>query len=130
MLRGEPPIDEVLPRLRKFIEDTVIVGHNVDFDMRFFAVAGGANGAVFSNAVLDTLLLDYTLNPHQEDKSLEAIAARLGLQVTGRHTALGDALSTAEIFLALVPLLTERGIRTLGDAVAACKASPYASMTA
>ena len=130
MLRGEPPIDEVLPRLRKFIEDTVIVGHNVDFDMRFFAVAGGANGAVFSNTVLDTLLLDYTLNPHQEDKSLEAIAARLGLQVTGRHTALGDALSTAEIFLALVPLLTERGIRTLGDAVAACKASPYASMTA
>jgi DNA polymerase III subunit epsilon len=130
MLRAEPPIDEVLPRLRRFIEDTVIVGHNVDFDMRFFAAAGKSNGVVFSNAVLDTLLLEYALNPNQQDKSLEGIAARLGLQVTGRHTALGDALSTAEIFLALIPLLAERGIRTLGDAVAACKASPYARMTA
>ena len=80
--------------------------------------------------MLDTLLLEYALNPNQEDKSLEAIAGRLGLQVTGRHTALGDALSTAEIFLALIPLLAEHGIRTLGDAVAACRASPYARMTA
>jgi DNA polymerase-3 subunit epsilon len=130
MLRAEPSIEEVLPRLRRFIEDTVIVGHNVDFDMRFFAAAGKANGVAFTNPVLDTLLLEYILNPNQQEKSLEAIAARLGLQVTGRHTALGDALSTAEIFLAFIPLLAERGIRTLGDAVAACRASPYARMTA
>ena len=39
MLRAEPPIEEVLPRLQKFVEDTVIVGHNVAFDMRFFAAA-------------------------------------------------------------------------------------------
>ena len=130
MLRAEPPIEEVLPRLRKFIEDTVIVGHNVDFDMRFFAAASRTNGGVFANAVLDTLLLEHVLNPNQDDKSLEAIAARLGVQVTGRHTALGDALSAAEIFLALIPLLADRGIRTLGDAVAACRASPYARMTA
>jgi DNA polymerase III subunit epsilon len=128
MLRAEPPIEEVLPRLKKFVEDTVIVGHNVAFDMRFFDAAG--KSSVFSNVVLDTLLLEYALNPNQEDKSLEAIAGRLGLQVTGRHTALGDALSTAEIFLALIPLLAEHGIRTLGDAVAACRASPYARMTA
>jgi DNA polymerase-3 subunit epsilon len=130
MLRAEPPIEEVLPRLRKFVEDTVIVGHNVAFDMRFFAAAQKASGVVFSNTVLDTLLLDYVLSPNQEDKSLEAIAGRLGLRVTGRHTALGDALSTAEIFLALIPLLAEHGIRTLGDAAAACRASPYARMTA
>src|SRR6266511_523945 len=122
MLRAEPPIEEVLPRLKKFVEDTVIVGHNVAFDMRFFVAAG--KSSVFSNVVLDTLLLEYALNPNQEDKSLEAIAGRLGLEVTGRHTALGDALSTAEIFLALIPLLAEHGIRTLGDAVAACRASP------
>lgn len=130
MLRGEPPIEEVLPRLKKFVEDTVIVGHNVDFDMRFFAAAEKSSNVVFSNTVLDTLLLDYLLSPNQEDKSLEAIAGRLGVQVTGRHTALGDALSTAQIFLALIPLLAEHGIRTLGDAVAACRASPYARMTA
>src|SRR5512147_1509737 len=107
MLRAEPPIEEVLPRLKKFVEDTVIVGHNVAFDMRFFAAVRESSGVDFSNTVLDTLLLEYALNPNQEDKSLEAIAGRLGLQVTGRHTALGDALSAAEIFLALIPLLAE-----------------------
>jgi DNA polymerase-3 subunit epsilon len=130
MLRAEPSIDEVLPRLRRFVEDTVIVGHNVEFDMRFLAAAGKADGVAFTNPVLDTLLLDYILNPNHQEKSLEAIAARLGVQVTGRHTALGDALSTAEIFLAFIPLLAERGIKSLGDAVAACRASPYAGMTA
>lgn len=131
MLRAEPPIEDVLPRLHAFVEDTVIVGHNVEFDMRFFAAAsaGMRDGLLFANPVLDTLLLEFLLNPGQPDKSLEAIAARLGLQVTGRHTALGDALTTAEIFIALIPLLAQSGIRTLGDAVAACRASPYAKMT-
>ena len=33
------PIEDVLPRLNRFVEDTVIVGHNIAFDMRFFAAA-------------------------------------------------------------------------------------------
>ncbi|MBK8177109.1 MAG: DNA polymerase III subunit epsilon [Rhodospirillales bacterium] len=130
MLRGEPPIEDVLPRLRRFVEDTVIVGHNVDFDMRFFAVAGSRLGVSFDRPVLDTLLLECAINPNHEDKSLEAIAARLGKSVTGRHTALGDALTTAEIFVALQPLLAQNGIRTLGEAISACRSSPYARLTA
>lgn len=43
---------------------------------------------------------------------LEAIAERLGLTIVGRHTALGDAIVTAEVFLKLVPLLADKGIRT------------------
>ena len=34
---GAPGIEEVLPRLARFVEDTVIVGHNIAFDLRFFA---------------------------------------------------------------------------------------------
>ena len=129
MLRGEPPIEDVLPRLHRFVEDTVIVGHNVAFDMRFFAAMSDRCSVTFSNPVLDTLLLECEVNANQPDKSLEAIAQRLGLSVTGRHTALGDALSTAEIFIALIPLLAERGVRTLGDATRACQNSPFARHT-
>ncbi len=129
MLRAEAPIEDVLPRLNRFVEDTVIVGHNVAFDMRFFAAAGPRCGVSFANPVLDTLLLDCAINANQQDKSLEAIAQRLGLSVTGRHTALGDALSTAEIFIALIPLLAEGGIRTLGDALRTCRESPFAHLT-
>lgn len=129
MLRAEALIEDVLPRLHRFVEDTVIVGHNIAFDMRFFAAAGPRCGVSFANPVLDTLLLECAINANQEDKSLEAIAQRLGLSVTGRHTALGDALSTAEIFIALIPLLAEGGISSLGEALRTCRESPFAHLT-
>jgi DNA polymerase-3 subunit epsilon/CBS domain-containing protein len=50
------------------------------------------------------------------DYSLDAIAAALHVEIDGRHTALGDARATAEIFLKLVPLLKQRGVRTLAEA--------------
>lgn len=123
MLRAEPPIDDVLPRLARFVEDTVLVGHNISFDLRFFEIQGKNSGIRFTNPAIDTLVLECLFNPNQEDKSLEGIAARLGINVTGRHTALGDALTTAEVFLSLIPQLAEHGIRTLGDVMAACEQS-------
>jgi DNA polymerase-3 subunit epsilon len=129
MLRGQPAIEEVLPRLHRFVADTVVVGHDVAFDMRFFEEAGTPLGCAFTNPTLDTLLLDSVVNPRQKDKRLAAIAERLGVTVIGRHTALGDALTTAEVFLALVPLLEANGIRTLAQARAAAAAAPGARIS-
>lgn len=128
MLRAEPPIDDVLPRLARFVEDTVIIGHNISFDMRFFELQGKSSGVSFTNPIIDTLVLECLFNPNQEDKSLEGIANRLGIRVTGRHTALGDALTTAEVFLSLIPQLAAQGIRTLGDVIAACEQSRLSQM--
>ena len=102
-----------------FCEDTVLVAHNAAFDMRFLRLKEEATGVRFTQPVLDTLLLSAVIDPQLESHGLEAIAERMGINPIGRHTALGDAIMTGEIFLRMIPLLAEQGIRTLGEARAA-----------
>jgi DNA polymerase-3 subunit epsilon len=120
-LAGAPPIGEVLPGFFRFCEDTILVAHNAAFDMRFLELQEAHAGVRFDQPVLDTLLLSAAIHPSFEDHRLEAIAERMGVRVIGRHTALGDALLTGEIFLKLVPLLADRGIATLGQALEASR---------
>ena len=117
MLQGQPPITEVLPTFLRFAEDTVLVGHNVSFDLQFLKMSEAAAGVDLDRPALDTLLLHAALHPENGDHSLDAIAARLGISVVGRHTALGDALVTAEVFVALTTMLRNQGVETLGAAL-------------
>ena len=126
MLRGQPTIDKVLPAFHVFAADTVLIAHNAAFDMRFLQLKEEETGLRFDHPVLDTLLLSAVIHPNQESHRLEAIAERLGLTIVGRHTALGDAIVTAEVFLKLVPLLADKGIRTLREAREAAEQSYYA----
>lgn len=116
MLAGHPTIDKVLPAFRRFCEDTVLVGHNAAFDMRFLQMKESATGVRFTQPVLDTMLLSAVLHPTLGEHRLEVIAQRFGANVIGRHTALGDAMATGEVFLRMIPLLAERGIVTLKQA--------------
>ncbi|MDT3679773.1 MAG: exonuclease domain-containing protein [Burkholderiaceae bacterium] len=128
MLAGQPSIAQVLPLFHAFARDSVLVGHNAAFDMRFLREAEAEAGVVFDQPVLDTLLLSAHVHPQQPSHSLEALAARLGVALSGRHSALGDALVTAEIFLKLVPLLEARGVRTLQQALDAAQQTWHARL--
>jgi DNA polymerase-3 subunit epsilon len=126
MLKGQPTLDKVLPAFHRFCEDTVLVAHNAAFDMRFLQLKEEKTGVRFTQPVLDTLLLSAVIHPNLNSHKLEAIAERLGVNVLGRHTALGDALVTGEVFLKMLPLLAERGIVTLKDAREAAQKTFYA----
>lgn len=128
MVVGKPRIAEVLPVFHTYAQDTVLVAHNAAFDMRFLQLQEAATGIAFHQPVLDTLLLSAVVHPHQESHRLEAIAERFNITVLGRHTALGDALVTAEIWLRLIPLLQERGIYTLRQAREAAQKTYYARL--
>lgn len=126
MLKGRPNIDKVLPAFHAFAAETVLVAHNAAFDMRFLQLKEERTGLRFDQPVLDTLLLSAVAHPNQESHRLEAIAERLGVNIIGRHTALGDAMVTAEVFLKLLPLLADQGVRTLGEARKAAEQTYYA----
>ena len=128
MLAGQPSIVKVLPAFHEFCADTVLIAHNASFDLRFLRLKEEATGIRFTQPVLDTLLLSAVVHPGLDTHGLEAIAARLGVNPIGRHTALGDAIMTGEVFLRMLPLLAEQGIRTLGEAREASQKTYFARL--
>jgi len=128
MVDSAPDIARVLPAFHRYCEDTVLVAHNAAFDMRFLQLKEREAAVRFDHPVLDTLMLSAVVHPEQGDHTLEAIATRLGVRVLGRHTAVGDALVTGEVFLKLLPLLHAKGIHTLGEAREAARRTAYANV--
>ena len=123
MLKGKPRLEEVLPAFRAFLADTLLLAHNGAFDMAFLRKVG-----IDQPPLVDTLLLAHLLFPDLKDHRLERLAERFGVPVLGRHTALGDALMTAEVYARMIPLLKERGLRTLGQVLRACERLPLARL--
>ena len=124
MVVAAPAIDVVLPGFLRFAGPAVLVGHEASFDLRFLEPEVrrlGLPSLAATRAILDTRLLSRSLHGPGESHSIEAVARRLGVTVTGRHSALGDALTTAEILVRLLALIQNRGILTLGQTLDAVR---------
>jgi DNA polymerase-3 subunit epsilon len=105
--------------LAGFCDGRVWIGHNIGFDVAILRREARLAGLPWRDPThLDTLRLFAALRPRAPDVELDAVAVALGVDVSGRHTALGDALMTAEVYRRLLPLLAEEGVKTLGEALA------------
>lgn len=118
---GKPTIGEVLPSFAAYAADTVLVGHNVAFDLQFLKHKRQFADGLLRQPALDTLLLAVVAYPEEERHTLEVMATKLGVGVTDRHSALGDALVTGEVLLKLLQVLADKGIHTLAQARAAAE---------
>ncbi|MBN8534596.1 MAG: CBS domain-containing protein [Rhizobiales bacterium] len=121
-LAGAPTFPEAYARFCGFAETRVLIGHNVGFDLAILQRECKLAGLKPpQNRMLDTRLLAELCFPRLAGFTLDALASHLGLTISGRHDALADAELTAKLFLALIPRLKERNIRTLAEAETACK---------
>lgn len=120
---GAPSFAELWPELRVWLGEAVVIGHNIGFDIAVLQKECARIGETLApRVVLDTRLLAQLVARDLASYTIESLSAWLGVEAEGRHSALGDAVTTARIFFALVPRLRERGIRTLAEAAAACRA--------
>jgi len=117
-LQDKPPIREALEKFRSFVGDAVLVTHNASFEMKFFKHQEDLAGVKFDNPLLDTLLLSTVIDPKGSDHTLTGIGKQLGIETAKQLMAQSDTLATAQIFLRLLDLLQEKGISTLGEAIA------------
>ena len=118
------PEEDVARRLLAFLGGAILIGHHVAFDVVALDRLLRRNlGFALLNRSYDTLALagrvDHRLlDPEAvagDQRGLEALCGRYGVEIEGRHTAVGDAFATALLFLKLLARLRERRVRTLGD---------------
>ncbi|WPR70889.1 exonuclease domain-containing protein [Flavobacterium sp. NG2] len=110
MLRSAPKFFEVAKRIIEMTEGTVIVAHNATFDYRILRTEFRRLGYDFESRTICTVELAKKLIPEQESYSLGKLVRALGIPVTDRHRASGDALATVKLFKMLLEKDVEKNI--------------------
>lgn len=116
MVQGAPGIALAARNFHRFASDAVIVAHNAPFDMAFLHRHAKRAGVNWDQPVLDTVLLSAVLFGASQDHTLDALCERLEVTIPPalRHTAMGDARATAEVFAKMLSMLEARGLTTFG----------------
>lgn len=121
-LEGAAPLADHLDGLLESLRDRPIVAHVAAVERSFLGAALAERGLEIRNPFVDTALLDRELRrlrqqpaAEREPIGLSAMAKELGLPVHRPHHADGDALTTAQGFIALVSHLEEFGPQTVGS---------------
>lgn len=102
MLRTAPKFHEVAKRIVEITQGTVIVAHNAQFDYRILRTEFRRLGYNFERKTLCTVDLSKMLLPDADSYSLGKLVRSLGIPVSDRHRANGDALATVKLFKLLL----------------------------
>ena len=98
MLRNAPKFYEIAKRIIEITKDTILVAHNANFDYRILRTEFKRLGYNFEINTLCTVELSKILIPDQNSYSLGKLCKSLGIPMTERHRANGDALATVQLF--------------------------------
>ena len=110
MLRSAPKFYEVAKRIIEITEGCIIVAHNSSFDYRILRTEFDRLGYKYIRPTICTVELSKKLLPEQASYSLGKLVRSLGIPVTDRHRASGDALATVKLFKLLLSKDTTKEI--------------------
>lgn len=102
MLRNAPKFYEVAKRIVEITEDCIIVAHNSSFDYRILKTEFNRLGFPFKRKTLCTVELSKLLIPDMPSYSLGKLTRSLGIALSDRHRADGDAKATVKLFKMLL----------------------------
>jgi len=124
-LADAPPWEESVDRLLHALTGRVLVAHAAWVERAFLRRAFRARQVPPPKLVVDTAALaratGLAATGESAEPSLELLARNLGLPAHEPHHALGDALTTAEVFLALATRLDASAPQTVGSLIAASR---------
>jgi len=119
MVEDKPTVGEVLPDFLNFVGSSIIVGHHINFDIKMInKEMTDCFGCQICNHWLDTMLLySRAIIKKDEHYSLDHLLDTYNVTCNGRHTALGDALATAEVFTKMIALASRefKTVKELSD---------------
>lgn len=118
---GADAIADVIPAFSQWIGNAIVIGYSIGFDLAVLKAEHQRHSLRWqAPRSLDVRHLVALVAEELPEQSLDTAAAWLGVTVTDRHRALGDAMATLDVFQALLPRLKQRGIVTLAQAERAC----------
>jgi DNA polymerase-3 subunit alpha (Gram-positive type) len=115
MVKDAETIDKIFPKMLDFINGSVLVAHNADFDINFLRHNAKVLGYEFDFTYIDTLSLAREVFPDFKSYKLGRIAKNLGIKVEVAHRALDDVDTTVKVFNIMLEKLKELGAETLED---------------
>ncbi|MEZ5105930.1 MAG: 3'-5' exonuclease [Draconibacterium sp.] len=110
MVKDAPKFYEVAKQIIELTEGRTFIAHNVNFDYSFIKEEYKRLGYIFNRKKLCTVQLSRKLLPGHSSYSLGKLCSDLGVIISDRHRAEGDALATVKLF----EILLEKN-RILGD---------------
>lgn len=112
MVKDKPLISEVLPEFLHFIGDSIVVGHNGEFDFNFISANAKKIEMGINNTLVDTVPLCRLLLPEQKRFKLESVVDALEIEHADSDRTIEYVRLTMKVYLKLMELLKSRGIQS------------------
>ena len=125
-VKDKPTLIEIEDKILKFIKKSVLVGHNIDFDIKF--LKNNAKNTNLANRMkviqpIDTIHLTAGLFPDLKNYELTSLCEHFNIKADDqvRHSALGDCWLTARLFLFLLNKAKNLGITNITGLIKLCE---------